>query len=70
MGFFVSFLDHFGLESLDQLPGIEDLKSAGLLRKGQVLGGLAEQNDEGDENLSGDSLLDDDFLHGFTEEDA
>ena len=66
----VSFLDHFGLESLDELPGIEDLKSAGLLRKGQVLGGLAEQNDEGDENLSGDSLLDDDFLHGFTEEDA
>lgn len=26
-----AFLDHFGLESLDDLPGIEDLKAAGLL---------------------------------------
>lgn len=26
-----AFLDHFGLESLDALPGIEDLKAAGLL---------------------------------------
>lgn len=25
------FLDHFGLESLDALPGLEDLKAAGLL---------------------------------------
>jgi segregation and condensation protein B len=27
------FLDHFGLESLDDLPGVEDLKAAGLLDK-------------------------------------
>ena len=66
----VSFLDHFGLESLNELPGIEDLKSAGLLSKGQVLGGLGEQSDEGDGNLSEGSLLDDDFLDGFTEEEA
>jgi len=26
-----AFLDHFGLESLDALPGLEDLKAAGLL---------------------------------------
>ena len=26
-----AFLDHFGLESLDELPGIEELKAAGLL---------------------------------------
>ena len=26
-----AFLDHFGLESLDGLPGLEDLKAAGLL---------------------------------------
>jgi segregation and condensation protein B len=25
------FLDHFGLESLEDLPGLDDLKSAGLL---------------------------------------
>lgn len=26
-----TFLDHFGLESLDELPGVEELKAAGLL---------------------------------------
>lgn len=26
-----TFLDHFGLESLDSLPGVEELKAAGLL---------------------------------------
>src|SRR3546814_6674988 len=26
-----TFLDHFGLESLDALPGVEELKAAGLL---------------------------------------
>ena len=25
------FLDHFGLETLDELPGVEELKAAGLL---------------------------------------
>lgn len=28
-----SFLDHFGLESLDDLPGLEDLKASGLMDK-------------------------------------
>ncbi|MGC6517946.1 MAG: SMC-Scp complex subunit ScpB [Candidatus Puniceispirillaceae bacterium] len=37
-----AFLDHFGLEALDALPGMDELKSAGLLRKGIVLGGLGE----------------------------
>jgi segregation and condensation protein B len=27
------FLDHFGLETLDDLPGVEDLRAAGLLDK-------------------------------------
>ncbi len=66
----VSFLDHFGLKSLDELPGIEDLKSAGLLSKGQVLGGMGEQSEQGDGDLSEDSLLDDDFLDGLIEEEA
>ena len=70
-----AFLDHFGLEGVDELPGIEDLKSAGLLRKGQILGGLGEtghldNDDEGDEEGDSDGLLDDDFLDGFAEEDA
>ncbi len=28
-----SFLDHFGLESLDDLPGLDDLKASGLIDK-------------------------------------
>ena len=49
-----AFLDHFGLEALDALPGMEELKSAGLLRKGIVLGGLGEGDampDEIDDDL-------------------
>ena len=45
-----TFLDHFGLESLDALPGMEELKSAGLLRKGMVLGGLGEGADAADDD--------------------
>jgi segregation and condensation protein B len=37
------FLDHFGLESLDALPGIEELKAAGLLDRRRGFGPLAEQ---------------------------
>lgn len=45
-----AFLDHFGLESLESLPGMEELKSAGLLRKRPVLGGLGEMIDSTDED--------------------
>lgn len=30
------FLDHFGLDNLDDLPGVDELKAAGLLRTGDV----------------------------------
>ncbi|VAW17436.1 Segregation and condensation protein B [hydrothermal vent metagenome] len=33
------FLDHFGLESLDDLPGVDELKAAGLL-SGEIPGGF------------------------------
>lgn len=33
------FLDHFGLQSLDDLPGVEELKAAGLL-SGEIPGGF------------------------------
>ncbi|MGC6530400.1 MAG: SMC-Scp complex subunit ScpB [Candidatus Puniceispirillaceae bacterium] len=50
-----AFLDHFSLDSIDSLPGMDELKSAGLLRKGIVLGGLGENNEDnvkgGDEDL-------------------
>ena len=47
------FLDHFGLAQLGDLPGLEDLKAAGLLQKGQVLGGIVDRVD--DDDASGDN---------------
>ena len=38
-----TFLDHFGISIIDDLPGMDELKSVGLLRKGQVLGRLDSQ---------------------------
>ncbi len=35
------FLEHFGLESLDDLPGVEELKASGLLQSGRTSFGLA-----------------------------
>ena len=45
-----AFLDYFGLSDISDLPGMEDLKAAGLLRKGQILGGLVDHNAVDDEN--------------------
>ena len=56
-----AFLDHFGLADVGDLPGMGDLKAAGLLRKGQILGALmdhAPQNDDLDDEDDGDA----DFL--------
>ena len=36
------FLDHFGLASVTDLPGVDELRSAGLLRKGEILGGQVD----------------------------
>ena len=63
-----AFLDHFGLASLSELPGIEELKSAGLLRKGQILAGVSEMinpleaDDTLDDTLHHDVLLAEEFL--------
>jgi len=63
-----AFLDHFGLASLSELPGIEELKSAGLLRKGQILVGVSEMinpleaDDTLDDTLHHDDLLAEEFL--------
>ena len=40
-----AFLDYFGLGGIDDLPGMEDLRASGLLRKGQILGGLGENGE-------------------------
>ena len=53
-----AFLDHFGLSSVEDLPGMDELKSAGLLRKGQILGGLGELASEDGTDEDNDDLLD------------
>jgi len=61
-----AFLDHFGLADVGDLPGMDDLRAAGLLRKGQILGGLMEhapQNDDlDDEDDSDADFLEDGLL--------
>ncbi len=41
------FLDHFGLESLRDLPGVDDLRAAGLLDARPVLYGVSAGADDG-----------------------
>ena len=58
-----AFLDHFGLADVGDLPGMDDLKAAGLLRKGQILGALMDHTPQDDDiddedNSDADSLED------------
>ena len=60
-----SFLDYFGLDEITDLPGLDELKSAGLLRKGQILGALMDSpatNQDDDSDEEGDDLLDDQLM--------
>ena len=59
-----AFLDHFGLSDITDLPGMDDLKAAGLLRKGQILGALMDHNAGGDDDDGDDDDLDGDLLEG------
>ena len=54
-----SFLDHFGLESARDLPGLKELRSAGLLdnRPPPGLAPAGEGDDEDDDDLAGQSEL-------------
>ena len=69
-----AFLDHFGLNSVEDLPGMDELKSAGLLRKGQILGGLGElasedgTDEDTDDLLDETDLLDTEFEDQFADE--
>ena len=51
-----TFLDHFGLESARDLPGLKDLRAAGLLDNRPLPGSL-QKSDEEDEDPSGQSEL-------------
>lgn len=64
-----AFLEHFGLESLDALPGVEELRAAGLLDKRPAiaalgLGPLAGGDASTDEDEDGDNADDDLDLEG------
>ena len=52
-----AFLDHFGLESVGSLPGIEELKAAGLLEHRPGLGirsALRDRAEDGEQGESGE----------------
>ena len=53
------FLDHFGLETARDLPGLKELRSAGLLESRAPLGSLAlgTEKDQDDEAVEGQSEL-------------
>ena len=76
------FLDHFQLESLDALPGIEELKAAGLIEKRPAITALGargllpkagegedSEGDEDDEESAGEALSAD-FGEDLVPEDA
>ncbi len=57
-----TFLDHFGLTALDDLPGLEELKAAGLLDTRRVLSSYANRAEEGGEPVDVEGELDEDEL--------
>lgn len=69
------FLDHFGLEDISALPGLDELKQAGLLRVGQSISdntGLSslfnrDDNEDPDE-LGENTSFDDDELLNFDDD--
>jgi len=63
-----SFLDHFGLEGLDALPGIEELKATGLLDRRMGVGTLAMQSSEAEEDGDESEERDDDEEEEFDED--
>ena len=46
-----SFLDHFGLETARDLPGLKDLRAAGLLENRLPPGDGAEEEDDGQDDM-------------------
>jgi segregation and condensation protein B len=74
-----AFLNHFGLESVDTLPGVDELKAAGLLDRKPGFGPLsalreqatADETDEDEEALTdGDASVLESELEGLAEEAA
>ncbi len=53
-----AFLEHFGLESLEDLPGVSDLRAAGLLDSAPLSAGLGLELPLGDEHGDDDDETD------------
>jgi segregation and condensation protein B len=72
-----AFLDHFGLESLDDLPGLDELKATGLLDRrpaiqayGKISGLVPIEGGEGADGADGDAEDDDGLLPEMLDDDA
>lgn len=59
-----AFLDHFGLEKLEDLPGMEELKAAGLLDKRPAIEAMPTPD-----LFDGSNVKDEDDHHTVTDED-
>lgn len=64
-----NFLDHFGLESLNDLPGIDELKAAGLLDSRQGLAAYNARAEQG-ETLLFDTDESDEVLEPLVDEET
>ncbi|MCC6864164.1 MAG: SMC-Scp complex subunit ScpB [Rhodobacteraceae bacterium] len=53
------FLDHFGLESARDLPGIKELRAAGLLDNRPLPGSMQKSDDEGETTIGQSDLFED-----------
>lgn len=65
-----AFLDHFGLESLNDLPGIDELKAAGLLDSRQGLAAYNARAEEGETLLFDTDDSDEVLDEPLVDEDA
>lgn len=54
-----SFLDHFGLENARDLPGLKELRAAGLLESRPPPGAVLDLDDEAAENADQGEMFDD-----------
>lgn len=72
-----AFMDHFGLESMNDLPGLDELKASGLLDRRPALEALPLTgdlfDDEGEieaDAYADDDETDEDFEEGFSADDT
>ncbi len=65
-----AFLDQFGLESLEALPGLEELKAAGLLDRRQVWSAITAGPDADDASGDGDEEDSEPLFEAVEEDEA